>query len=283
MLSYYRQLSILSRSLNRGYRPATSSPRWFSSLHQNVSPRIQVRAPSPVARLISIRSLFIRTVETPNEDALKFLPSVQILPETTSQTLEYLSGRDAFNSPLVRKLFTIDGISSVMLGPNFITIEKSRDLDIDWAILKPEIFSTLTDFLSSGEPIIDPDAIMEEDVGFNEEDDEVVGMIKELMFTRIRPAIQEDGGDIEFVEFREDSGTVVIRLRGACRSCDSSSITLKNGIEAMLKHYIEEVQEVIQMEEQTEEKVEKEEPKPSGLNLSPTKRVGAEEEVPPIL
>ena len=92
-------------------------------------------------------------------------------------------------------------------------------------------------------------------MAINEDDDEVVSMIKELIFTRIRPAIQDDGGDIEFVNFNEEDGTVYLRLKGACRSCDSSSVTLKNGIESMLKHYIEEVNlvEPIEEEEQQEE------------------------------
>lgn len=191
------------------------------------------------------RNLFIQTAETPNENALKFLPSMNILPE--NETREFLSGREAACSPLAMKLFTVDGVKSIMLGSNFITIEKSAD-EMEWSLLKPEIFSILTEQLTNGTPVIS-EATLSNDMEFSEEDDEVVGMIKELIFTRIRPAIQDDGGDIEFVSFEENSGVVYLRLKGACRSCDSLSVTLKNGIESMLKYYIEEVQEVRPVEE----------------------------------
>lgn len=167
--------------------------------------------------------------------------------------MEFLSGREAFSSPLARKLFAVDGIKSVMFGENFITIEKKGQYN--WMLIKPEVFSILTESLTSGEAIFDENMKLSKDTEFDEDDDDVVSMIKELIFTRIRPAIQEDGGDIEFVKFEEDSGTVVLKLMGACRSCDSSSITLKNGIESMLKHYIEEVEDVRQLEEEEEEGV----------------------------
>ncbi|CAH6720588.1 nifU-like protein, mitochondrial [[Candida] jaroonii] len=199
-----------------------------------------------------VRSLFIQTLETPNEQALKFLPSMKILPEGT--TKEFLSGREASVSPLALKLFTIDGIRSVMFGSDFITIEKTGDLH--WSLIKPEIFSILTEYLTNGTPIIS-ESLLTKDMEINDEDDEVVSMIKELIFTRIRPAIQDDGGDIEFVKFIEDEGKVILRLMGACRSCDSSSITLKNGIESMLQYYIEEVKSVEQFEEEEgEEEIE---------------------------
>ncbi|KGU20706.1 hypothetical protein MGK_06118 [Candida albicans P57055] len=206
----------------------------------------------------TIRNLFIQTSETPNEQALKFLPSIKILQD--NQTKEFLSGREAASSPLALKLFSIDGIRSVMFGSDFITIEKSNNFD--WSLLKPEIFSILTEYLTNGTPILLEDnfdeygnSLLTNDMAINEDDDEVVSMIKELIFTRIRPAIQDDGGDIEFVNFNEEDGTVYLRLKGACRSCDSSSVTLKNGIESMLKHYIEEVNSVepIEEEEQQEE------------------------------
>lgn len=195
------------------------------------------------------RSLFIQTAETPNQNALKFLPSMNLLKE--NETREFLSGREAVSSPLAVKLFSVDGIKSIMLGSDFITVEK-RDEAQEWALLKPEIFSILTEFLSSGTPIL-TDAEVTNGMGIEEDDDEVISMIKELIFTRIRPAIQDDGGDIEFVKFEQDKGVVYLRLKGACRSCDLSSVTLKNGIESMLKYYIEEVQEVRQADEVMDE------------------------------
>lgn len=201
----------------------------------------------PTTPFMLFRNLFIQTADTPNEQALKFLPSMQILNE--NETREFLSGREAANSPLAVKLFAIDGIKSVMFGSNFITIEKNSS-EFHWAILKPEIFSILTEFLTSGQKLIDEDhqSSLTNDMAINEDDDEIVSAIKELIFTRIRPAIQDDGGDLEFVDFLQD-GTVLLKLKGACRSCDSSSVTLKNGIESMLKYYIEEVQEVRQVED----------------------------------
>lgn len=207
-----------------------------------------IRAPLSGLPLGGVRSLFIRTEETPNDQALKFLPSQTILPE--GSTIEYTSGREAAGSPLGRRLFSVDGVKTVMFGMDFITIEKRPTFN--WMLIKPEVFSILTESLTSGEPLFDQSELPK-DTAYDEDDDDVVAMIKELIFTRIRPAIQEDGGDIEFMTFEEETGTVWLKLMGACRSCDSSSVTLKNGIESMLKHYIEEVEEVKQIDEEEEE------------------------------
>jgi len=198
---------------------------------------------------VSKRTMFIQTATTPNNDALKFMPSMDILPEG-SRTVEFVNGRDAYASPLARKLFTVDGVKSVMFGHDFITVEK--DPFFSWAILKPEVFSLLTEYLSSGAAIILEDIKPNEDTLPQEGDSEVVSMIKELIDTRIRPAIQEDGGDIEYRGFTED-GKVQLKLRGACRTCDSSAVTLKNGIEAMLMHYIDEVTGIEQVLDPEEE------------------------------
>ncbi|EMG50052.1 hypothetical protein G210_4934 [Candida maltosa Xu316] len=167
-----------------------------------------------------------------------------------------------------------------MFGSDFITIEKANSLD--WSLLKPEIFSILTEYLTNGSPILLEDEGISDDMAFDENDDEVVSMIKELIFTRIRPAIQDDGGDIEFVKFNEDTGTVYLRLKGACRSCDSSSVTLKNGIESMLKHYIEEVNSVEPIEDEPQE--EQEEPVVAAATITPRNRQQQQqEEHPPTL
>ena len=138
----------------------------------------------------------------------------------------------------------IDGVKSVFYGPDFITVTKVSDAD--WAHLNPEIFSLITETINSGESIVNTIASASADsaavdaVGgslmAHESDSEVVGMIKELLETRIRPAIQDDGGDIEYRGF--ENGKVLLKLRGACRTCDSSTVTLKNGIENMLTHYV---------------------------------------------
>lgn len=195
-----------------------------------------------------IRSLFIQTASTPNEDALKFLPSQDVLGQGAG-TVEYLTGRDAFTSPLARKLFGVDGVKGVMFGPDFITVEKEPE--DNWAILKPEIFSLLTEYLSSGEPVIVEGGQQPSDTAAHEDDTEAVSMIKELIDTRIRPAIQEDGGDVQYMGFTPE-GVVQLKLQGACRSCDSSAVTLKNGIESMLMHYVEEVTGVEQVLDENE-------------------------------
>lgn len=141
-------------------------------------------------------------------------------------------------------MLTIDGITSIFYGPDFITVTKASDAI--WAHVKPEVFSLITEAVTSGEQIVNTienksaeagqEGGEQDTLGYNENDSEVVGMIKELLETRIRPAIQEDGGDIEFRGF--ENGNVLLKLRGACRTCDSSTVTLKNGIESMLMHYV---------------------------------------------
>lgn len=154
----------------------------------------------------------------------------------------------------------VEGVSSVFYGKDYITVTK--DSSTPWAHVKPEVFSLITEAVTSGQAIVN---IVENKTGedgqgssasevqatYDPEDEEVVGMIQELLETRIRPAIQEDGGDIEFRGFHD--GQVLLKLRGACRTCDSSTVTLKNGIESMLMHYIEEVKGVQQVMDQEEE------------------------------
>jgi len=147
-------------------------------------------------------------------------------------------------SPLAARLLNIDGLTSIFYGPDFITVTKVADAN--WAHVKPEVFSLITEAVTSGEQIVNTVENKSSEAGqeggahdtlrYDEDDSEVIGMIKELLETRIRPAIQEDGGDIEFRGF--EGGNVLLKLRGACRTCDSSTVTLKNGIESMLMHYV---------------------------------------------
>lgn len=183
-----------------------------------------------LTRGISARSMFIQTETTPNLDSLKFKPGVPVLKE--GGTHEFTTGRESLASPLAFKLFQIDGLKGVMFGGDFITITK--DPDATWQLMKPDIYAAIMDFFSSGEDILKEGVAMPKDTEVNEDDDEVVAMIKELLDTRIRPTIQEDGGDIEYKGFEE--GVVKLKLKGSCRTCDSSVITLKNGIENMLMH-----------------------------------------------
>ena len=153
-------------------------------------------------------------------------------------------------------------MTSVFYGRDYITVTK--DSATPWAHVKPEVFSLITEAVTSGQQIVNTVAGKSEDsqdsgeaqATYDPADEEVVGMIEELLETRIRPAIQEDGGDIEFRGFHD--GQVLLKLRGACRTCDSSTVTLKNGIESMLMHYIEEVKGVQQVMDQEEEVAMKE-------------------------
>jgi Fe-S cluster biogenesis protein NfuA len=193
---------------------------------------------------------------------LKFIPNHRVLPEDfPTPFLEYLSPRATLApphpSPLAAKLLDTEGVTSVFYGADFITVTKAPDAN--WAHIKPEVFSLITQAVTSGETIVSvvegssadsAEGGVDDSLAYNEDDDEVVGMIKELLETRIRPAIQEDGGDIELRGFED--GIVMLKLRGACRTCDSSTVTLKNGIESMLMHYIEEVKGVEQVMDEEE-------------------------------
>ena len=188
--------------------------------------------------------MFIQTETTPNEASLKFIPGVSV---TSGPTHEFLDIRSALPSPLASRLLNIDGVTGVFFGPDFVTC--SKDDSVPWSLLKPEVFATLMEHFSSGQPLFrdGQEASGPEDTKILESDSEVVQMIKELLETRVRPAIQEDGGDIEYRGFDEATGQVKLKLKGSCRGCSSSSVTLKNGIERMLMHYVPEVKSVEQV------------------------------------
>jgi Fe-S cluster biogenesis protein NfuA len=175
-------------------------------------------------------------------DSIKFKPGKALL-DAPNNTVEFMNAREAMKSPLASALFRIDGVNAVFFGYDFITITKKPEAN--WQLMKPDIYGGIMDFVSSGEPLLRNQPT---DTTISEEDSEVVAMIKELLDTRIRPTIQEDGGDIEYVSF--ENGIVKVKLRGACRTCDSSTLTLKNGIENMLMHYIPEIESVEQVLEE---------------------------------
>ncbi|KAH0610380.1 uncharacterized protein H6S33_011907 [Morchella sextelata] len=228
-------------------RPLTSAMRLLRTLHT-----LPLRRPTPSAAAAAPaflrRSMFIQTEITPNASALKFIPGTPVLPAGSS-SLEYLDGRETHNSPLARKLFAVDGVRAVFYGPDFITITKTEGAN--WAFVKPEVFALITEALAGGGSVVVEGTSGAVDTLPQEGDSEVVSMVKELLDTRIRPSIQEDGGDIEYRGF--ENGMVKLKLRGACRTCDSSTVTLKNGIESMLMHYIEEVKGVEQVLDEEEE------------------------------
>lgn len=255
-----RPLRRQARSASGAARVSSAAAPLLSSLHA-AAPQRGRRPSADRHRRGQKRTLFIGTERTPNEDSLKFKPEAPVLPEGTP-TLEYLSHDEAASSsPLARSLFLIEGVRGVMYGRDFITVTK--DPDTPWQLLKPDVLGAIRDHFSTGEPVVLLDADgrtmhprAQSDTAVRPEDSETVALIKELLETRVRPAIQEDGGDIEYRGF--DNGVVKLRLRGACRTCDSSVVTLKSGIENMLMHYIPEVtaveqayddEEVVGMEE----------------------------------
>jgi len=196
--------------------------------------------------------MFIQTETTPNDDSLKFIPGVSVMGDGTA---EFLDARAALASPLALRLMGIEGISAVFYGPDFVTV--SKDSEFPWSVVKPEVYALLMEFFSSGQPLFrseeEREAAGPQDTRILDTDSETVAMIKELLETRVRPAIMEDGGDIEYRGFNEDSGVVQVKLKGSCRGCESSAVTLKSGIERMLMHYIPEVKSVEQILDQEEQ------------------------------
>lgn len=191
--------------------------------------------------------MFVQTQDTPNPNSMKFLPG-RIVLETG--TMNFAGPRDAYCSPLARQLFRIDGVKSVFLGPDFITITKS-DANMEWKVIKPDVFAAIMDFFTTGLPVINDDSKPSADTAPSDDDDEVVAMIKELLDTRIRPTVQEDGGDVVYRGFED--GVVKLKLQGSCTSCPSSIITLKSGIQNMLQFYVPEVESVEQVKDEEEE------------------------------
>lgn len=181
--------------------------------------------------------MFIQTEETPNPATLKFLPGRQVME---SGTAEFKAEDEAGRSPLAQALFQVDGVTGVFLGYDFISVSK-RD-GKEWYLMKPGVLGVIMEHFVAGRPTIVDEAgsaAVTEAVG---EDSEIVSQIKELLDTRVRPAVAMDGGDITFQGFED--GVVTLQMQGACSGCPSSTATLKMGIENMLRHYIPEVREV---------------------------------------
>lgn len=185
--------------------------------------------------------MFIQTEATPNPATLKFLPGKTVLE---SGSAEFRTQEEAVNSPLALRLFEIDGVTNVFFGYDFVTITKSENEDLDWAHLKPAILAGIMEHFNSGDPVVIdqnmPDVSGDE--FYEEADSHIVDTIKELLETRVRPAVAQDGGDITFQGFRE--GIVYLQMKGACAGCPSSTATLKHGVQNLLRHFIPEVQEV---------------------------------------
>jgi NFU1 iron-sulfur cluster scaffold homolog, mitochondrial len=198
-----------------------------------------------------IRSIFIQTLSTPNPESLKFVPGIAVLEDKDETGNGFFvskndSPMEILRSPLAKRLFDVDGVKSVYLGTDFITVTKYAEMQ--WRFIRADVYDAIMEFAETGEAALRDEPILT-DTSILDDDDEVVAMIKELIETKIRPAVQEDGGDIRYVSFEEETGLVTVKLAGSCVGCPSSSVTLKQGVENMLKHYIREVTSVVALEE----------------------------------
>ena len=183
--------------------------------------------------------MFIQTEATPNPATLKFIPGRAVLD---SGTLEFANREAASRSPLAERLFGVPGVTSVFYGSDFVTVTKD---DSDWQHLKPAILGAIMEHYMSGAPLVaagNAAPAGSDDEFFDEKDAEVVATIKDLIETRVRPAVASDGGDITFKGFKE--GVVFLEMKGACSGCPSSTATLQHGIQNLLKHFVPEVLEI---------------------------------------
>jgi Fe-S cluster biogenesis protein NfuA len=186
---------------------------------------------------IKEHAMFIQTEATPNPSTLKFLPGRDVLG---AGTVDYRSPAEAKMSPLATRLFTVEGVSGVFLGSDFISITKG---DVEWQHIKPAVLGAIMEHYLSGAPVMDGEDAQDTGRGeYDPKDEDTVATIKELLETRVRPAVAQDGGDIIFHGFQD--GVVSLHMRGACAGCPSSTATLRNGIENLLRHFCPDVQEV---------------------------------------
>lgn len=205
------------------------------------SPKINFSTSNPL-------QMFIQTFDTPNPNSLKFVPGEDV---TGAFTVDFPDWTHCHKSPLAKKLFGIQGVKSVFFGPDFITVTRA-DEEVEWRVVKPEIYATIMDYYQSGLPILTDEA-PSSDTAIEDDDDDIVAMVKELLDTRIRPTVMEDGGDIIYKGFDQDRGIVQLRMQGSCSNCPSSAITLKSGIENMLKFYVPEVNGVEEVRDELDD------------------------------
>jgi Fe-S cluster biogenesis protein NfuA len=183
--------------------------------------------------------MFIQTEHTPNPATLKFVPGKTVLRDGT---VDYRSKAEAAGSPLASRLFDIDGVTGVFLGSDFISVTKGN---AEWPHIKPAILGAIMEHYLSGAPVVGDGAAQmadDETEHYDPKDEDTVKTIKELLDTRVRPAVANDGGDITFQGYKD--GVVFLHMRGACSGCPSSTATLRHGIENLLKHFCPDVQEV---------------------------------------
>ena len=181
--------------------------------------------------------MFIQTESTPNPATLKFLPGQSVLGAGTA---DFPTADTASASPLAMRIFDVEGVTGVFLGGDFVTVTKAEGQD--WDVLKPPLLGAIMEHFQSGAPVMEGDTTASAHAEHTGEDGEIVTQIKELLDTRVRPAVAQDGGDIVFHGF--ERGVVYLHMQGACAGCPSLTLTLKMGIENLLRHYIPEVVEV---------------------------------------
>ncbi|MFN4281843.1 MAG: NifU family protein [Alphaproteobacteria bacterium] len=181
--------------------------------------------------------MFIQTEQTPNPATLKFLPGRAVM---ASGTADFPTAEAAARSPLASALFAVEGVRGVFFGGDFVTVTKAEDRD--WQFLKPSILAAIMEHFTADQAPMDPGANPASGAEPSADDGEIVAQIKELLATRVRPAVAQDGGDITFHSFED--GVVTLHLQGSCSGCPSSTATLKQGIENLLRHYVPEVREV---------------------------------------
>jgi len=185
--------------------------------------------------------MFIQTEPTPNPQTLKFIPGVTVMAEGVA---DFRTAEEAEASPLAERLFQVDGVDGIYFGLDFVSVTKHEN--VEWHHIKPSILGIIMEHFTAGLPLLKDGAKVAEASGHaaagNEADSEVVSQIVELLDTRVRPAVAQDGGDIVFHGF--DNGVVYLAMQGACQGCPSSTMTLKHGIENLLRHYVPEVEEV---------------------------------------
>lgn len=191
--------------------------------------------------------MFIQTESTPNPRTLKFLPGRDVLD---GGSRDYADADAAAESPLALAVFAVDGVERVYLGGDFLTVTKAEG--IEWPHLKPHVLAAIMDHLTSGRPVLAESATGEgdddeADIAYEGEAADIVKEIKEIIDARVRPAVARDGGDITFHSWDHEHGVVKLNMRGSCAGCPSSTLTLKQGIENMLRHYVPEVTRVEQV------------------------------------
>lgn len=198
--------------------------------------------------------MFIQVQETPNPQTLKFHPGKPIMGKGKG-TLDFCTLSEAKKSPLAIELFRINGVKSVFFGEDYVTVTKQNESE-DWSLLKPEIFAVLMDYLQSEKAIISEGEVLEgpEDTRILPEDSDTVAMIKELLECRIKPMVQEDGGNVIYKGFYD--GVVHLKMQGSCTGCPSSTVTLQTGIKNMLQFYVPEVKDVLEVKDETDNVVD---------------------------